>query len=113
MPRRRPLKRSSNYLFTKDDSVGFRGTRREAPTPRTTAWRCARHKTFDRGAYTLSESREVLVSERAHGTAGFEEWLMRFHGRPIQEPVNEGYLAREAHLAWHQREVFRGLARVN
>ena len=69
------------------------------------------HKTFDRGAFTLSDSREVLVSERAHGTAGFEEWLMRFHGRPLLEPVSEGYLAREAHLAWHQREVFRGPAR--
>jgi putative restriction endonuclease len=69
------------------------------------------HKTFDRGAFTLSAGREVLVSERAHGTAGFEEWLMRFHGRPILEPVNEGYLAHEAHLAWHRREVFRGPAR--
>jgi len=37
------------------------------------------HKLFDRGLFTLSQERELLVAEKAHGTNGFQEWLMRYH----------------------------------
>ena len=33
------------------------------------------HKLFDRGAFTLSQQLEILVSDDAHGSVGFEEWL--------------------------------------
>lgn len=36
------------------------------------------HKIFDRGVFKLTSSRKCLVAERAHGTSGFEEWLMRY-----------------------------------
>jgi putative restriction endonuclease len=42
------------------------------------------HRLFDRGAFTLSDSLEFLVSERAHGTSGLEEWLLRHHGKEIR-----------------------------
>jgi putative restriction endonuclease len=43
------------------------------------------HKTFDLGAFTVREA-VVLVSDTAHGTAGFEEWLMAHDGRPLRDP---------------------------
>ena len=43
------------------------------------------HKTFDLGAFTVKGG-VVLVSDRAHGTIGFEEWLMAHHGRPLRDP---------------------------
>ena len=33
------------------------------------------HKLFDRGAFTLSQQLQILVSDDAHGSVGFEEWL--------------------------------------
>lgn len=38
------------------------------------------HKLFDRGAFTLSDKMKIMVSDRAHGTKGFNEWLMAYHG---------------------------------
>jgi putative restriction endonuclease len=48
------------------------------------------HKTFDLGVFTLNPEGLLLVSHQAHGTAGFEEALMRHHGRsvrPAQRPT--------------------------
>lgn len=66
------------------------------------------HKLFDRGAFTLSESLEVLVSNRVYGTQGFEEWLMRFHGKKLRYPQSRDYLPHHNFRTWHVREVFRG-----
>ena len=41
------------------------------------------HKTFDLGAFTVSEG-VLLVSDQANGTAGFQEHLMAYHGKPIR-----------------------------
>jgi putative restriction endonuclease len=68
------------------------------------------HKTFDLGAFTLREG-VVLVSDRAHGTAGFQEWLMAFHGRPVRDPQRPDWRPGLGHLEWHSREVFKGEAR--
>lgn len=69
------------------------------------------HKLFDRGVFTISESRSLLVSEDAHGTFGFEEWLMKYHGNLIKEPVRKTYEPNNTFLNWHIREVFRGPSR--
>lgn len=70
------------------------------------------HKIFDYGAFTIDPSEHrILVSEKAHGTEGFSEWLMRFHGLQIGEPVNPAYSINETFLRWHEREVFRGPGR--
>ena len=69
------------------------------------------HKLFDRGTFTLSESRRVTVSEHTHGTIGFNEWLMAFHGKPIRSPQRPTYVADTQFINWHVREVFRGPSR--
>lgn len=66
------------------------------------------HKLFDRGAFTLSKQLEILVSENAHGSVGFQEWLMRFHGKRINFPQRQSYYPERAFISWHVREVFQG-----
>jgi len=68
------------------------------------------HRLFDRGAFTVNEERRVLVSGQVMG-GSLQDALMRFHGRPVQEPREPEFLAGTKHLAWHGREVFRGPAR--
>ena len=66
------------------------------------------HKLFDRGAFTLSDQLEILVSEEVHGSVGFQEWLMRFHGEQINFPQRQSYQPHESFIDWHIREVFQG-----
>lgn len=65
------------------------------------------HKTFDLGAFTLAEG-VVLVSDQVHGTSGFHETLMAFHGCQAREPQRPDWQPKTEHLAWHRREVFKG-----
>jgi putative restriction endonuclease len=53
----------------------------------------------------------VLVSDQANGTAGFEETLMRYHGRPIRTAQRPEWAPLPEHLAWHRSEVFKGQPR--
>ncbi|RKD24549.1 restriction endonuclease [Ammoniphilus oxalaticus] len=69
------------------------------------------HKLFDRGVFTFNKSKKLLVSEKAHGTNGFEEWLLRYHGQPIREPISPHYQPKQSYLDWHVHEVFKGEAR--
>ena len=66
------------------------------------------HKLFDRGAYTLSKRLEILVSDDAHGTKGFQEWLMDFHGEKINFPQRQSYYPELEFIGWHVKEVFQG-----
>ena len=66
------------------------------------------HKLFDRGAYTLSKRLEILVSDDAHGTKGFKEWLMDFHRQKINFPQRQSYYPEVEFISWHVREVFQG-----
>ena len=65
------------------------------------------HKAFDLGAYTLTAKYFVQVSEKARGGTSFDEWLMRYHGLPIRDPVRVDYLPHEQYINWHHREVFK------
>ncbi|MDQ1910551.1 HNH endonuclease [Paenibacillus sp. GD4] len=69
------------------------------------------HKLFDRGVFTITEERELLVAEQAHGTNGFDEWLMKYHGKKVRTPIHPLYTPKDNFLNWHIREVFRGPAR--
>lgn len=69
------------------------------------------HKLFDRGAFSLDPQRRLLVSESAHGSKGFDSWLMQYHGSPIKEPLRNSYMPHEEYTNWHVREVFRGESR--
>ncbi len=68
------------------------------------------HKTFDLGAFTLTEG-VLVVSDQANGTAGFAETLMAFHGKPIRPPQHPDWRPEPKHVEWHGREVFKGEAR--
>ncbi|RXZ80913.1 restriction endonuclease [Paenibacillaceae bacterium] len=69
------------------------------------------HKLFDRGVFTITEDRVLLVSEQAHGTNGFEDWLMKFHSQKVRSPIHPVYEPKDHFINWHIREVFRGPAR--
>jgi putative restriction endonuclease len=68
------------------------------------------HKTFDLGAFTVTGG-VLVVSDQANGTAGFQETLMAYHGKPIRPPQHPGWKPEAGHLEWHGREVFKGEAR--
>ncbi|MCI3921065.1 HNH endonuclease [Paenibacillus sp. TRM 82003] len=69
------------------------------------------HKLFDRGVFSLSKNLELLVAEEAHGTRGFEDWLMRYHGQQLRKPIRPEYEPQVIFTDWHIKEVFRGPAR--
>ena len=66
------------------------------------------HKLFDRGAFTLSNALEVLVSDDAHGSVGFQEWLMCFHRKKLHFPQRQIFYPSENFTQWHVQEVFTG-----
>ena len=70
------------------------------------------HKLFDRGAFTLSDKMVVQVSRNAHGTVGFKEWLMKYHGKPLASPQAPTDYPTPNYVNWHIREVFKGPARL-
>ena len=69
------------------------------------------HKLFDRGAFTITEDMAMHVSEAAHGTSGFNEWLMAYHGKEIRPPQRQSYCPEPQFIDWHVKEVFKGYAR--
>ncbi|WP_080801070.1 phosphorothioated DNA-binding restriction endonuclease [Desulfamplus magnetovallimortis] len=69
------------------------------------------HKLFDRGAFTLSNDMKIMVSDRAYGTKGFNEWLMAFHGKRITDPQRPSFFPEPRFLSWHVKEVFQGYER--
>src|SRR3954470_7505912 len=60
------------------------------------------HKTFDLGAFTVADG-VLLVSDQANGTAGFQETLMGFHGKPVRQPQRPEWKPEPGHLEWHGR----------
>jgi len=70
---------------------------------------CVLHqRLFDRGAFTLSKQLQVMVSDEANGSEGFQEWLMRFHGQQLKFPQRQSYYPEEEYVSWHVKEVFQG-----
>jgi len=69
------------------------------------------HKLFDRKVFTITDTRRIIVSEDAHGTKGFQEWLMAFHNKTIQLPQSRKYYPEDKFISWHIREVFQGPGR--
>ncbi|MFC3016575.1 phosphorothioated DNA-binding restriction endonuclease [Virgibacillus litoralis] len=66
------------------------------------------HKLFDRGVFTISKDRKLIVSQDAHGTNGFKEMLLDYHGLIIRNPIEQVYYPNNSYLDWHVREVFKG-----
>ena len=70
------------------------------------------HKLLDRGAFTVSTERRVIVSQEVSGSRGVEEALLRYHGEGIRPPQSEAYTAAPEYLRWHGEQVFRGPGRT-
>lgn len=66
------------------------------------------HKLFDRGAFTLQDHFRITVSERAHGSKGFEEWLMKYHSQTIRPPQRTTYAPIKLTLPGTSERSFRG-----
>ncbi len=69
------------------------------------------HKLLDRGVFTVSVERRLLVSQDVSGSQGIHEQLLRFHAKPIREPQSREYLPSPQYLSWHGDQVFRKPAR--
>ena len=70
---------------------------------------CVLHqRLFDRGAFTLTKQLQIMVSDEAYGSAGFQEWLMRYHGQTLSFPQRKSYCPNERYISWHVKEVFQG-----
>lgn len=59
------------------------------------------HKLFDRGAFTLTDNFEIMVSDRVFVSCGFNEWPMAFHGKRINPPKGTSYLPSLEFCDWH------------
>lgn len=66
------------------------------------------HKLLDRGALGISNENKILVSEKANGHGGFQEWVLNFHDKPLLKPRNKQYAPNTEFTDWHIREVFQG-----
>ena len=53
----------------------------------------------------------LQVSDQAHGTTGFQEALLKYHGRAVRRPQRPEWCPEPPFLAWHAREVIKGKAR--
>ena len=67
------------------------------------------HKLFDRGAIALDASHRLLVSESYSARTPAGRGLYDLHGRTLR-PRPGTPLPRDVHVAWHRREVFKGVA---
>ena len=63
------------------------------------------HRLFDKGAFTLSPYRNVVVAKSASGQ-GFDESLGRFDSKPISLPARDVDAPDPRFSKWHAREVF-------
>jgi putative restriction endonuclease len=69
------------------------------------------HKLFDLGAFTLIDIGIMVVSQQAQGHDGLQDWLLRFHGRPIRSASSSECMPSATSLHWHFQEVFKQPAR--
>jgi putative restriction endonuclease len=53
----------------------------------------------------------IVVSESANGTRGFQEEVIAFHGTGIRPPQRPNYYPDKSVVEWHVREVFQGAER--
>lgn len=65
------------------------------------------HKLLDRGALAIGRDLKIIISEKANGHAGFEEWVLRYDGKPLRAPRNKDFAPNPDFTNWHIREVFQ------
>jgi putative restriction endonuclease len=70
------------------------------------------HVALDRGAMGLTLDDRIVVSKHVSGGASVDEWVGRYHDRPLRLPRDESDRPGHAHVEWHQRHVFRSPSRA-
>ena len=66
------------------------------------------HKLFDRGAFSLSESLKIEISNRVNGSVGHMDYLTRFNSISITPPNILDAKPDLRFIRWHREEVFHG-----
>lgn len=66
------------------------------------------HKLLDRGAMAIANDLKIIISEKANGHGGFQDWVLNFDGKSLRAPRNVDYLPSPDFTEWHIREVFQG-----
>ena len=69
------------------------------------------HKLFDYGLFCISPDLIFHVSTEANGSSGFNDWLMNFHNKGIQRPLNEKLYPKRQFIEWQVNQVFKGKPR--
>lgn len=69
------------------------------------------HQAFDRGAITISDQLNILVSSRLHGGCGLDELFVALHRASLRTPSIKEARPKREFLDWHRSQVFRGQAR--
>lgn len=65
------------------------------------------HKLFDRGALGVDESYRVKVSDRFTGRTPAARTVYELHGVELK-PRPGSVVPAKQHIAWHDREVYKG-----
>lgn len=65
------------------------------------------HKLLDRGVLAIDSDLKIIISEKANGHSGFQDWVLNFEGKPLRTPRNKDYLPNPDFTNWHIREVFQ------
>lgn len=66
------------------------------------------HKLFDYGLFAITSNLLLKVSTKANGNHAFDDWLMRFHGKPIRKPQSQKFYPKLEFTNWQANEVFKG-----
>jgi putative restriction endonuclease len=69
------------------------------------------HKTFDLGAFTVTQDGVLHVSELVNGVVAFDHALLRHHGSKIRPAQRPEWAPVDAYLDWHREQVFKGSPR--
>jgi putative restriction endonuclease len=69
------------------------------------------HQALDRGAISVSDEGQILVSSRLYGSAGLDTHFLSIHGRPLRSPNQKRAIPRTEFFEWHRNQVFRREAR--
>ncbi len=66
------------------------------------------HKLLDRGALAISNDFKIIISDKANGYIGFQEWLLNFQDKELRAPQKQNYKLNTKFTNWHIKEVFQG-----
>lgn len=66
------------------------------------------HKLYDLGVFTSNTEYNIIVSQKAHGSQGLDDWLLRYHSQKLTKPIEIYYMPEIEFLDWNVREVFKG-----